>query len=225
MSISFIKYKANTARLQSDAEHNARHPGKKVEYSIQNINKDREEQNECKEKMTGMEVLKKAKERVAEIDKKKPPKRIKKDRVITICAVIPLPRDIENFSDNDYKFFKEVIDQSEKTQGKENIIQQIIHRDEIHEYIYENQKKESKSHIHITIIPEVKDIGVNAKKQLTATNMSRQNREIDERIKEKLNIKFLQHEPKTTKLKTKKALPERVLNNDKRKINKKTIYK
>lgn len=102
---------------------------------------------------------------IAEIDKIRPPKRVKKDRKTVAELCVPAPR--EGTSQEDaLRFFQSVYD--ELGAAGYHVCGGAVHGDEVHDYIDPDDKQlhRSRLHMHVLVVPET-DQGVNMKSWLT----------------------------------------------------------
>lgn len=114
---------------------------------------------------TAKECQKSIRETIAKIDKKRPPKRVKRDRKTVAELCVPAPR--EGTSQEDaMRFFAAVYDELD-TAGY-HVCGGAVHGDETHDYIDPDDKKlhRSRLHMHVLLVPET-DQGVNMKSWLT----------------------------------------------------------
>ena len=105
-------------------------------------------------------------ETIAKIDKIRPPKRIKKDRKTVAELCIPAPR--EGTSQEDaLRFFQSVYD--ELGAAGYHVCGGAVHGDEVHDYVDPDDKQlhRSRLHMHVLIVPETPERGLNMKTWLT----------------------------------------------------------
>lgn len=102
---------------------------------------------------------------IAEIDKIRPPKRVKKDRKTVAELCVPAPREGTSKEDA-LRFFQSVYD--ELGAAGYHVCGGAVHGDEIHDYIDPDDKQlhRSRLHMHVLVVPET-DRGVNMKSWLT----------------------------------------------------------
>lgn len=201
-SVDWKKNKGGTNESIARMSHATRHDGKDVEYNNKEINKELTHLNfhlywtkEC-EKMTAREEVNRLKKRVAELDKIKPPKRLRKDRVTTCSFVISAPGGLKS-REEETKFFRLAYGALTKfCGGKENVSGAYIHYDEVHEYFDPEKKKmvTSRPHMHVQGITWTDQFGVNGKNFETRERLKSLNKTIDERCKKELDISFLNDE-------------------------------
>lgn len=120
----------------------------------------------CVWTMSDLKTSQKAiRETIAEIDKIRPPKRVKKDRKTVAELCIPAPREGTSREDA-LRFFQSVYD--ELGAVGYHVCGGAVHGDEIHDYIDPDDKQlhRSRLHMHILLVPET-DRGVNMKSWLT----------------------------------------------------------
>lgn len=134
------------------------------------------------------QTVKRLYDRLAEIGKTNTNKR--KDRVEMIEATIPYPRDWQQLTrDQQIQWGMGVIHYMQAQYGKENVIQAVIHFDEIHDYIDPNTKQitTSRPHIHVDIVPE-KDGRLASKELHSRKLLQNRNEAIDKWTKQKFGI-------------------------------------
>lgn len=105
-------------------------------------------------------------ETIAKIDKIRPPKRVKKDRKTVAELCVPAPR--EGTSQEDaLRFFQSVYD--ELGAAGYHVCGGAVHGDEVHDYIDPDDKQlhRSRLHMHVLIVPETAERGLNMKSWLT----------------------------------------------------------
>lgn len=146
-----------------------------------------------KEKINAKSELERLNERVQELDKVKPPKRIRKDRVTAVSFNVPLP-DFINDRENAEKFFSDTYKIiSDFCGGEKNVSVGVTHYDELHTY-YDNligEYVDSRPHMHIMGIPWTDEYGVNCKNFMTKKNMRQLNLEIDNYCRENYKSPYL----------------------------------
>lgn len=144
-------------------------------------------------KISAKSELERLNTRVKELDKIKPPKRVRKDRVTAVTFNVPLPEDItdrkqaEQFFADTYKMITDLCG------GEKNVSVGIAHFDEIHDY-YDSSKDEfatSRPHMHVMGIPWTDEHGVNCKNFMTRESMKGLNRQIDSYCREKFKKPYL----------------------------------
>ena len=114
-------------------------------------------------------------QRIAEVDEILPPQRKRKDRVVTVSYVAPMP-------EGDYTreqveaFFTALAKGLFEEFGKENFYGGAIHFDEVHEYTdVDGTKKMSRPHLHLLAVPFVEGKGINGKDFLKKETYSKVN--------------------------------------------------
>lgn len=120
----------------------------------------------CVWTMSDLKTSQKAiRETIAEIDKIRPPKRIKKDRKTVAELCIPAPREGTSKEDA-LRFFQSVYDALGA--AGYHVCGGAVHGDEVHDYIDPDDKQfhRSRLHMHVLLVPET-DRGVNMKSWLT----------------------------------------------------------
>lgn len=139
---------------------------------------------------TSKQTYERLKNRVHEIDKIEPPKRIRKDRVTMVSIEVPCPYGVD-----EEKFFRIAMEEFTKMCGNDsrNVSNMFIHRDEVHDYMdcSTKQMRTSMVHGHMMGIPYVDGKGVNGKAWATKKSLSEINRVIDKRCRKELGVAFL----------------------------------
>ena len=114
---------------------------------------------------TANECQKSIRETIAKIDKKRPPKRVKRDRKTVAELCVPAPR--EGTSQEDaMRFFAAVYDELDA--AGYHVCGGAVHGDEVHDYIDPDDKQlhRSRLHMHVLLVPET-ERGLNMKNWLT----------------------------------------------------------
>lgn len=195
---------ANIMKLRGSAAaailaHDHRHDGKDVQYDNEHINKDLSDRNSVRywkgvhdPEMTAQGEYRRLQDRVAEIDKKEPPKRIRKDRVTMVGFEVPVPEGLPpeqegRFFSIAYKAFAKMCG------GPQNVSTLRIHRDEVHDYLDPVTKdvKTSRVHAHCVGIPYVPGKGVNCKSWMTRKALRDLQADIDQHCRSELGIAFM----------------------------------
>ena len=125
----------------------------------------------------------------------------RKDRVTCFGLEIPYPLDIQESNKNSWR--NRVFNIVSNMYGFDNILQVYDHRDEQHEYIdtESHEKKMSRDHIHILVIPEHEG-KLNGKWFSSKANMMKLNNTIHEMSNKEYSIDFMNG----TKRKSKKSV-------------------
>ena len=121
----------------------------------------------CVWTMSDLKTCQKAiRECIAEIDKIRPPKRVKKDRKTVAELCVPAPREGTSREDA-LRFFQSVYD--ELGAAGYHVCGGAVHGDEVHDYIDPDDKQlhRSRLHMHVLIVPETPERGLNMKSWLT----------------------------------------------------------
>lgn len=195
---------ANVMKLRGGAAaailaHDHRHDGKDVQYENAHINKALSGRNSVRywkgvhdPEMTAQGEYRRLQDRVAEIDRAEPPKRIRRDRVTMVGFEVPVPEGLPpeqegQFFSIAYKAFARMCG------GAENVSSLRIHRDEVHEYVDSatKERKTSRVHAHCVGIPYVPGKGVNCKAWMTRQALRDLQTDIDRRCRAELGIAFL----------------------------------
>lgn len=196
-SVDFQKCKGGTAQASAMIQHMERHDGKDVEYANRWIDKERSHLNSVighgahRFPPSSQMTLTRLNERVREIDKALPPKRVRKDRVTVVTLTVAAPEALRGKDEE--RFFRIVYDEiAEFCGGEQNVSCGYIHRDEIHDYIdTDGSRRTSRPHLHMAVIPFVDGVGVNGKAFETRARMRALNERIDQRCRDELHISFM----------------------------------
>lgn len=195
---------ANVMKLRGGAAaailaHDHRHDGMDVEYENEHIDKSLSGRNSVRywegvhdPTMTAQGEYQRLRDRVAEIDRKEPPKRIRKDRVTMVGFEVPVPEGLppeqeSRFFSIAYKAFAKMCG------GTQNVSTLRIHRDEVHDYLDPVTKdvKTSRVHAHCVGIPYVHGKGVNCKSWMTRAALRDLQADIDRQCRSELGIAFM----------------------------------
>lgn len=195
---------ANIMKLRGGAAaailaHDHRHDGKDVQYDNAHINKDLSRRNGTQYykgvhdlKMTAQDEYQRLQDRVAEIDRAEPPKRIRKDRVTMVGFEVPVPEGLPPEKENHffkiaYKAFVRMCG------GARNVSSLRIHRDEVHEYVdpVTKERRTSRVHAHAVGIPYVPGKGINCKSFMTRQALRDLQQDIDRQCRAELGVAFL----------------------------------
>ena len=195
---------ANVMKLRGGAAaailaHDHRHDGRDVEYGNEHIDKSLSGRNSVRywkgvhdPTMTAQGEYQRLRDRVAEIDRKEPPKRIRKDRVTMVGFEVPVPEGLPpeqegRFFSIAYKAFAKMCG------GVQNVSTLRIHRDEVHDYLDPVTKdvKTSRVHAHCVGIPYVPGKGVNCKTWMTRKALRDLQADIDQHCRSELGIAFM----------------------------------
>ena len=195
---------ANVMKLRGGAAaailaHDHRHDGRDVEYENTHVDKTLSDRNSVRywrgvhdPEMTAQGEYQRLQDRVAEIDKKEPPKRIRKDRVTMVGFKVPVPEGLPpeqegRFFSIAYKAFAKMCG------GTQNVSTLRIHRDEVHDYLDPVTKdvKRSRVHAHCVGIPYVPGKGVNCKAWMTRQALRDLQEDIDQHCRSELGIAFV----------------------------------
>lgn len=99
------------------------------------------------------EMLRRQRERVANVDELHPPERVRKDRITAVMMEIPVPKSISDKGLTE-TFLRDIYAMIGKMIGKENMCGMTVHRDEIHDYIDHGGKvRTSLEHGHAMVVP------------------------------------------------------------------------
>lgn len=137
------------------------------------------------------EIVTRLKERVAELDAKNPPKRIRSDRKTALLLEVKVPQQITDAGKAE-EFCRAAFSEIEKNLGKGNAVGAFVHLDEVHDY-YDARTgtiKTSLVHMHVVAVP-VANGRVNAKECQTRARMKSMNTAIDKLCAERYNCRYL----------------------------------
>ena len=139
------------------------------------------------------EMCHRAAARVEEVDKIKPPKRIRQDRVTVVSAEIPCPLCIEHQGKAD-DFFKFAYEQLQAYFGNANVCGMTVHKDEKHMYHDHGIEKESLYHGHAFLVPYTDEKGINGKAFLTRDKMRELHEWFNNKVLDKYGVEYQTHE-------------------------------
>lgn len=137
------------------------------------------------------EAMDKAEQRLKEVDKVLPPKRLKKDRVEALMVNIPCPQEVTE-QGRTKEFFNKVNDCMKDYFGEKNWHGMEIHVDEVHKYYDPKLHKECTSlvHAHGVATPFVEGKGVNCKAFMTKANLARATKVVDDMCLREFGVSF-----------------------------------
>lgn len=186
--------KRTTQTMPSVNRHNYRQSDDGVKRSNTDIDPSKTHLNYSINHLTEKESQEKHKKRIEEVDRVLPPKRIRKDRVTAITMVTYCPPEIKDMERSD-EFFQKAHETICKTfGGEENIIDSVVHKDEVHDYLKKEDGKivthTSREHMHTTGIPFVPDKGINGKQFVTKTFLHKLNNEMENMCQREFGIHY-----------------------------------
>ena len=201
---------ANLKKLHGGAvshtrDHIFRHNGKDVTYKNEHIDKSKTHLNtelrfpEHDGIILSTDEDRFLKKRVAEIDAKEPPIRMKKDRVTFVAFEAPVPEGTDT-TEKEEAFFKIFYEEVAKMcGGPQNVGILKIHRDEIHPYIdpVTLDEKMSRVHAHCIGIPYVPGKGINCKAFMSKANLRTLQNTLDARCREELGVSYKSKDERT----------------------------
>ncbi len=168
------------------------------------------------------EMIKNWEDRVTQVDKDHPPKRVQKDRVTACFVNLPCPRCLTDEGKSE-EFFKQTFEFLQKKLGAENVAGATVHRDEVHQYRDKDGSiRTSCEHAHILIAPYAcwKDKsgereGINAKNFMTRSFLISFNKELNAFVKETFGIDYNTREKpekmSVEELKERSSVAERII--------------
>lgn len=115
----------------------------------------------------------------------------RKDRVTCFSLEVPSPEGLDRDQAN--AFLADAFRIMQQRFGVENVINGYIHNDEIHNYMDHGEIKESRSHIHVLVVPEI-DGKLNGKSFSSRKNMKDLNNTLDSYCRSKYKVPFMTHE-------------------------------
>lgn len=179
--------------------HSFRHDGRPVRYGNEHIDPAKSGDNGTlvyhgvhAQDGRARDAYARLKARVAELDAKEPPKRIRRDRVTMVAFEVPVPEGLP--PERERQFFKIAYAEiARMCGGAQNVSPLKIHRDEVHDYIDPVTKdvKTSRVHAHVVGIPYVKGKGVNCKQFMTRQALRDLQKRIDDRCRSDLGVQFM----------------------------------
>jgi DNA repair exonuclease SbcCD ATPase subunit len=136
-------------------------------------------------------------ERLAELDSVSGSNK-RKDRVTCFGLSIPFPKDLHETNGEEWS--SKVLDIVCEQYGEDNVINIYVHHDEKHIYANaeDGSKQESRSHIHIYVIPEVEG-KLNGKAFSSRQNMIKLNNSIQTMTQNDYGIDFMDGSKKKSK--------------------------
>ena len=147
-------------------------------HSNENIDKTKTKDNYCIGTKSYAETIARMKKRTEEVDKIKPPQRVRKDRVTCCMMEYTCPKELTD-KGKQKKFFETMHEVLCQFFGAENVHGTFIHVDEIHTYTdYKTgTERQSLAHAHTLVSAYSDEYGINGK-----------NFETRQRLKELNNI-------------------------------------
>lgn len=114
----------------------------------------------------------------------------RKDRVTMLSIEIPVPADLPHEKYKDW--FKRVADILIKRYTKKNLIEAMVHEDEVHQFRHPETERLvwSRVHGHFLVIPEING-KLNAKQLTLRKNMKSLNREVDDMTRAEFGCAFM----------------------------------
>ena len=186
----------NFKKVKSKAETKAlfRHDDEKERcqtemHSNPHINKKLTHTNTSINNLSYAELCNKMENRIEYLDNTTN-KNKRKDRVVCLRLEVPVPADLQ--ADKHDEWFNRVNDIFVHVYGSDNVLEGVIHRDEIHDYfdVRTNEITTSREHGHFTVIPEV-DGQLNAKKLVTKGSMTKINKAIHKMTLSEYDVDFM----------------------------------
>lgn len=115
----------------------------------------------------------------------------RKDRVTCFSLEVPAPEGLTRDQAN--AFLADAFRIMQQRFGVENVINGYIHNDEIHDYMDHGEVKESRSHIHVLVVPEING-KLNGKQFSCRRNMMDLNKTLDNYCRSKYGVPFMTHQ-------------------------------
>ena len=184
-----IKSKSETKALFRHDDEKEREQTEK--HSNQHINKKLTYTNTSINNLSYNDLCEKLENRIEYLDKTTN-KNKRKDRVTCLRLELPVPANLPD--DKHDEWFNQVNDIFIAEYGADNVLEGVIHRDEVHDYLdlRTNNIETSRVHGHFTVIPEVEG-QLNAKKLVTKGNMKKINKTIHKMTKAEYGVDFMLH--------------------------------
>ena len=187
--------KVKAGQLEGLSKHYDEDCRIRLEHSNPHINKELTPYNmfiNCESYQDAVEKIQKF---IKETDKKIPPKRVKKDRVVMAAIEIPIPDDISQLGYEKERIFSEKAIKFLKEKLKVPEIIGFVHVDERHNYPdpLTHQQRMSLSHIHCYVPAYTEEHGINGKHFFGIQNLnySELNREFDSYIQQEFGIQYM----------------------------------
>ena len=133
------------------------------------------------------EVLIKLNKRVNEVDEQIKPYRKSNDRIVLVGAITDCPSSLE---DQNKEFFNFAHEFFVNKFGQENVFGSFAHLDEKHEYLKDNELKESLYHMHTYIAPYTEEKGINGKAFMTRSMLTDLQAEFNQAVKKEFGIEY-----------------------------------
>lgn len=187
-SVNFEKFHA-AGEVKGIMRHCDLEERKKHEHANADIDRNRADLNTSIKGLNYREVCRAYDERIAELDMGGGSNK-RKDRVTCLGLNIPAPADLP--AELEDTWFRRVHEVIERRFGAANVIEGMIHRDEVHEYTdaETGETRKSRVHLHEFVIPE-KDGRLCAKDLTRRQDMISLNNEIHRMTAEEFGVAFM----------------------------------
>lgn len=136
---------------------------------------------------TAQDVRTRLQKTLEDVDTRKPPQRIRKDRKTVVELCVPAPR--EGMDDTAVMMFFSDYLQELRANGDLHICGAAVHADEVHAYTDHGELHESRLHLHVLAIPE-NSKGCNMKSWLTRDRYGKINALADKSCEKVLGYAF-----------------------------------
>lgn len=152
-SVNVCKY--NMANMKGLRVHLDSLMRQKCNHSNEHINTTISSENRVIGCKNYSAMMRKLKNRIDEVDKEHPPKKLVAERVVCLGVEVKCPKELSDFGKTD-DWFASVYNLLRDQYGELNVIGGFIHKDEVHEYYDADLKAmtESLEHCHFYIVPE-----------------------------------------------------------------------
>ena len=182
--------KCTTQKAGALKKHFGQEEREKGNHSNPDIDKSRSYLNYCIGCSDYSQALEEMKKRTKEVDKVKPPKRVRKDRVTCCMIEIPCPNAIAEQGQSD-SFFLKAFETMKQFFGTKNVHGGFVHKDEVHSYIDKNgETRKSLEHMHTLVSAYTEEKGINGKTFETRARLRAFNKIMDEMCRKEFGIPF-----------------------------------
>lgn len=157
-------------------------------YGNQDIDRALADRNEMAG--TAEEARARIRETIAQVDAATPPRRVRADRKTIAELCIPAPR--SGMSDQDARRFLTAACEALIDAPGMHVVGIGLHGDEVHEYVdpYSKERRESRLHVHVLVVPDVPGRGCNMKSWLTKSRYRELNQLLDRVCERELGYSY-----------------------------------
>lgn len=157
-------------------------------YGNQDIDRALADRNEMAG--TAEEARARIRETIDQVDAATPPRRVRADRKTIAELCIPAPR--SGMSDQDARRFLTAACEALIDAPGMHVVGIGLHGDEVHEYVdpYSKERRESRLHVHVLVVPDVPGRGCNMKSWLTKSRYRELNQLLDRVCERELGYSY-----------------------------------